>query len=44
MNYYCENCNHRWQEDNADKCPNCQERFDIRKTMSEEEAKEKGLL
>lgn len=44
-NYWCEQCDHRWQEeDRAKECPKCHEICDIRTTMSEEEAKEKGLL
>ena len=43
-NYWCENCDNRWQEEDAKECPSCKEKFDIRKTMSKEEAKEKELL
>lgn len=43
QNYWCEVCDHRWQEDDAKECPKCHEKFDIRKTMSPEEAEKRGL-
>lgn len=43
-NYWCESCNNRWQTESEDReCPICQS-DEIRKTMSEEQAKERGLL
>jgi ribosome-binding protein aMBF1 (putative translation factor) len=51
-NYWCEICGKRWQKigdetsitgNIQEECPQCGERFDIRKTMSPEEAEERGL-
>lgn len=43
-NYWCESCNKRWQTDNEERnCPDCSS-DEIRKTMSEELAGERGLL
>lgn len=42
-NYWCEQCDHRWKAKDARECPKCQS-IEIRTTMSEEEARKKGLL
>ena len=43
QNYWCENCNNRWQGDENDlTCPDCKG-GEVRKTMSESEAKERGF-
>lgn len=43
-NYWCESCNKRWQTDNEERnCPDCNS-DEIRKTISEELARERGLL
>jgi Zn finger protein HypA/HybF involved in hydrogenase expression len=42
-NYWCETCDKRWQGDNNDlTCPECKS-SEVRKTMSPEEAEERGL-
>ena len=44
QNYWCENCKKRWTGDNNDlTCPECKS-DEVRKTMSEQDAREKGLL
>lgn len=43
-NWWCEKCNNHWQEEWAKECPDCHEQQDIHVTMSEEEAKEAGLI
>lgn len=40
--YLCFECNHRWEEEQAKKCPKCGEIYEIRETMSRREAEEKG--
>lgn len=38
QNYWCENCDHRWQSDEYQFfCPECKD-VEIRKTMSKEQA------
>lgn len=41
--YWCERCNTHWEGEDEKECPVCGEKFDIRKTMSKEEAKKLGL-
>lgn len=42
VNYYwCENCDEHWKGERV--CPNCGEKFNVRKTMSPEEAEAQGL-
>lgn len=41
-NYWCEVCLSRWEGE--PKCPVCHEHGEVRATMSEEEARERGLL
>lgn len=41
-NYLCDHCQNHWNGEA--KCPKCGEVIEIRKTMSYEEAKERGLL
>jgi hypothetical protein len=41
--FWCEFCYNRWEEEEPRKCPKCG-CIEIRRTMSPEEAKEKGLL
>ena len=43
-NYWCEDCGNRWKTEwDENNCPRCSSQ-EIRVTMSEEEAKEKGLI
>ncbi len=42
-NYWCENCDHRWEDENPKKCPLCLS-SEIRRTMSREEAERLGLI
>lgn len=44
QNYWCEDCDNRWKSDEYQfSCPKCHS-VEIRKTMSEEQAKEKELI
>ena len=43
-NYWCEDCGERWAtNEEPKKCPKCHG-LEIRKTMSREEAEQRGLL
>lgn len=45
-NFLCEICNNRWQSKDGlgtAKCPKCGESFEIRRTMSREDAEKLGL-
>lgn len=44
QNYWCEDCDNRWQSDEYQfSCPSCHS-VEIRKTMSREEAEDKKLI